>query len=195
VCEEKPPESKIDVRPVVGNKPDKITRTSTPQQTGDGSPPTTCKSTYPYTIHVSSYQDKKKSNHVADELREQGAPAFACPVYIPGKGDWNRVFVGYYQTIEETRKAASKLRGKHYLHPIVTKMPYAVQIGILDSGHDLKKLEVDLRSKAYLAYSIPDRKDFNKTRLLIGAYKSEKDAAGLIRKLEEEGFNPKVVQR
>jgi len=195
VSEEKAPELKQDVHPACRKEPAKKIRPSIFQQTGDGNSPTTCKGNYPYTIHVSSYQDRKKSNHMAAELKEQGAPAFTCPVHLPGKGDWNRVFIGYYQTLEETRKAASKLKGKQYLHPTVTKMPYAVQVGIFDSDHELKKREVDLRSKAYLTYGIPDRKDDNKTRLLIGAYKAEKDAAGLARKLQGEGFNPKVVQR
>jgi len=169
--------------------------TSKAEHAGDKTHRNTTRTFYPYTIHVSSYLDKEKSNNQAAELKDQGAPAFACPAWIPGKGDWYRVFIGWYETIEETRKAASELRGKQDIHPLELKMPYAVQVGIFDSDVELKKLEADLRSKAYITYRIPDGKPDHRVRLLIGAYKSEEDASRLAQQLEAEGFRTKVVLR
>jgi cell division septation protein DedD len=74
-------------------------------------------------------------------------------------------------------------------------MPYAILVGTFDSDPELKKLEADLRSKAYLTYSIPDKPDNNGTRLLIGAFRTAKEATGLTQKLQQEGFNARVVRR
>ena len=129
------------------------------------------------------------------KLRQEGIPAFVCPAQIPGKGDYYRVFIGFYRTLAETRKAASKLKGQRDLYPLEAKMPYAIQVGTFDSDQELKKLEADLRSKAYLAYSIPGTPDSNKSRLLIGAFRTEKEAARLTKKLQQEGFKAEVVRR
>ena len=74
-------------------------------------------------------------------------------------------------------------------------MPYAILVGTFASDLELKKLEADLRSKAYLTYSIPDEPDSNGTRLLIGAFRTAKEATVLTKKLQKEGFNAKVVRR
>jgi hypothetical protein len=59
----------------------------------------------------------------------------------------------------------------------------------------LKILETDLRTKGYLAYSILDRLHSNKIRLLVGAFRTEKEAEILAKDLEKEGFKWKVVRR
>jgi cell division septation protein DedD len=77
----------------------------------------------------------------------------------------------------------------------VVRKPYAIQVGPSDSDKELKQLEADLRTKGYVTYSIPDRGDNGKIRLLIGAFRTEKEAVRLTKKLQEEGFKPKVVRR
>ena len=151
--------------------------------------------TYPYTIHVSSYKKREIANCLAMKLKKKGMPAFVCLTEIPGKGDYHRVFIGFYSTLAETRKAASILKGQKDLYPLEFKMPYAIQIGDAGSAQELKKLETDLRSKAYMAYSISDADDMRKTRLLIGAFKTQNEAARLTRKLKDEGFKAEVVRR
>ena len=150
---------------------------------------------YPYTIHVSSFKNKRVANNVAIKLRKKGVPAFVNPAQIPKKGEYHRVFIGFYRTLEETRKAALKLKGAKYLYPLEAKMPYAIQVGTFNSDQELKKLEADLQSKTYLAYSVPDMAANNKTKLLIGAFRTEKETAIFTKKLQNEGFKAKVVKR
>jgi len=150
---------------------------------------------YPYTVHVSSFRDKYVSYRVAMNLRNKGIPAFACPTQIPGKGKYYRVFIGFYRTFQETRKAALGLRGKKDLYPLEAKMPYAIQFGTFDSDQELQKLETDLQSKYYLAYTIPDISNMSRTRLLMGAFRAEKDSEELVKALQAEGFSPSVVIR
>ncbi len=153
------------------------------------------RSAYPYTIHVSSFQDKHVANSVAMKLKKKGIPAFVCPARIPNRGEYHRIFIGFYRTLKETRKAALKLRGAKNLYPLEAKMPYAIQVGTFNSDQELKNLETDLQSKTYIPYSVPDMAENSKTRLLLGAFRTEKETAILTKKLQDEGFEAKVVRR
>jgi phage replication-related protein YjqB (UPF0714/DUF867 family) len=46
-----------------------------------------------------------------------------------------------------------------------------------------------------LGYSVPDRLDNNKKRLLVGTFRTEKEAEILAKKLKQEGFETAVVRR
>jgi len=150
---------------------------------------------FPYTIQVSSRKNKEASILEAMKSRNKGNSGFVSHVYIAGKGDWYRVFIGFYRTVEEAEKAAFELKKQEYPHAFVVKMPFAIQIGISSKDEELKKLEAALRSKGYLAYSVLDRLYNNKIRLLVGGFRTEKEAAILAKELQREGFRPEVVQR
>ena len=51
---------------------------------------------------------------------------------------------------------------EHGLALTTFDVPFAIQIGISSKDEELKKLEVALRSKGYLAYSVLDRLYNNK---------------------------------
>jgi tetratricopeptide (TPR) repeat protein len=150
---------------------------------------------YPYTIQISSLRDKQRSNRVVKKLRKKGDPAFSSFVRIPGKGDWYRVFIGSYATVEEVKTAALELKKRRFRYVKVVRKPYAIQVGISDSEKELKALEADLWSKGYVVYSMPDRKAQGKTRLLLGAFTTEEEATRLSERLRDEGFSPQVVRR
>jgi len=152
-------------------------------------------STYPYTIHVSSFKSKDVANSVALKLREKGLPAFVCPVQIPNRGEFHRIFIGSYSTFRETKKAALKLKKVKYLYPLEAKMPYAIQVGTFNSDQKLKKLEADLQSKTYLTYAVPDATANHRTKLLFGAFRTAKETAIFSKMLQNEGFDAKVVKR
>jgi hypothetical protein len=150
---------------------------------------------YPYTIQVGSSINKEESIRAATKLRNKGDTGFVSHANIPGKGDWYRIFVGFYRTFEEAQKAAYDLKKHEDFHAFVVKMPFTIQIGIFSNDEELKKMEGNLRSKGYLGYSVPDRLYNKKIRLLVGAFRTEKEAAIFARELQKKGFNPKVVQR
>jgi cell division septation protein DedD len=150
---------------------------------------------FPYTIQVSSRKKKEISILEAMKSRDKGNPGFVSHVYIPDKGDWYRVFIGSYRTVEEAEQAAVELKKEAYPHAFVVKMPFAIQIGISSKKEELKKLEADLRSKGHLGYSVLDRLSNDKIRLLVGAFRTEEEAETLAKELQKEGFEPKVVQR
>ena len=150
---------------------------------------------YPYVIQVSSYANKEDSIQAAIRSRKKGYAGFVSYAHVPGKGEWYRVYVGFYRTLEEAQQAAFEIKKQDYLHAFVVKMPFAVQVGIFSSEKNLKEIEADLRSKGYLAYRLPDRISPNKIRLLAGAFPSEAAASEIAKALEKEDIKPKVVQR
>jgi len=166
-----------------------------PRQSGKGNATPIEQGTYPYTIQICSLQHRERSNHIVMELRKKGDPAFTSSAHIRGKGDWYRVFLGFYGTLEEAHKAALALKKRKFRYADVVKKPYAIQVGLSDADRELKKLEADLRLKGYITYRIPDARYSAKIRLLIGAFGTEKEAVRLTRELQEEGFKTKVVQR
>ena len=149
----------------------------------------------PYTIQVSAYRDLKKSLAVAARLKKNGDPAFTCPVLIPGKGQWNRVFVGFYQSLGDAKKAAARLKKRKFHYVQIARKPLAVQVGMANSYQEARELQARLRGKGYMAYSLLDRQGRQKTRVLLGAYGSESEAGQLIQQLQKDGFTTKVLPR
>ncbi len=149
---------------------------------------------YPYTVQVCSVKLKERAIIIAKTSRKMGDFAFTSPAYLPEKGDWYRIFVGYYGTSEEARKAAFALKKKKYPHAFVTKMPFAIQINI-PLYEDIKKIKAALESNGCLAYSVSDRICDENTELLIGAFKIKKDAVRLMERLQEENFKTRLVLR
>ena len=149
----------------------------------------------PYTIQVSAYRDQKKSLEVATKLKQNGDPAFSCPVMIPGKGQWHRVYLGFYQSLDEAKKAAGRLKKRKFNYIEIAKKPLAVQVGLADSYKDAKAVKSRLRDRGYMAYSLLDRNGGKKTRILIGAYGSKMEAMQLMEQLQKDGFATQVLPR
>lgn len=150
---------------------------------------------YPYTIQVSAYRDPAKSVRAATTLANKGDPAFTCPVHIPGKGDWHRVFIGSYRSRAEAQSAAVELKKRKFQYARVTRKPYAVQVGIFDSKQAAKEVITRLRAKGYLTYSLPGRDGPGKTRILIGAYGNRDEAQRLADQLAKNGFTSRILPR
>jgi tetratricopeptide (TPR) repeat protein len=149
----------------------------------------------PYTIQVSAYRDPQKSMAVATRLKNKGDPAFTCPVDIPGQGLWHRVFIGFFQSLDEAEQAADRLKKRKFGYIRIAKEPFAVQVGLADSNREAREFKSRLRGKGYMAYSLPDRKGQHKTRILIGAYSSEGEAGRLMEQLQRDGFTTRVLPR
>ena len=149
----------------------------------------------PYTIQVSAYRDRQTSIDVATKLKNGGDPAFISPVFIPDKGQWHRVYVGFYQSFDEAKKAAARLKKRKFHYIEIAKKPLAVQVGLADSYKDARDFKSRLRDKGYLAYSLLDRKGHKKTRILIGAYGSKMEAMHLMEQLQKDGFTTQVLPR
>jgi cell division protein FtsN len=172
-------------------KRDKVT--TTPQSSQNA--PAKDQEFYPYMIQVGSYKSKEDSMREAMILRDKGDSVCISYARIAGKGDWYRVLVGFYRTSEEAQKAALELKNREYQNAFVVRPPFTVALGVFSDDEKLRKLEADLLSKGYSAYSLPDRATKNEIRLLVGAFWTEEDAETVTKDLQKEGFKPKVVRR
>ncbi len=150
---------------------------------------------YPYTIQISSCADREASIRKAMRLRKKGDSGFVSHVHIPGNGDWYRVFVGFYGTFEEAKKAVFELKNQGFPQAFVVKMPFAVQVESFFKKKAQRELEANLRSKGFLTYRVPGKQSNDKTLLLIGAFRTKKEAATLANILKKEGLMSIVVQR
>ncbi len=149
----------------------------------------------PYTIQVSAYRDPQTSNQVARKLITSGDPAFTSPVDLSEKGKWYRVYIGNYTTLAEAKIAAAGLKNRKFRYVHIAKKPYTVQVGLPASKSEAQKLKSSLKTKGYLAYSLPAVPGQNQTRILIGAYESRAAAASLAKQLKKDGFDPKIGLR
>ena len=149
----------------------------------------------PYTIQVSAYRDPQTSNRVARKLITGGDPAFTSPVDLSEKGKWYRVYIGNYTTLAEAKIAATGLKNRKFRYVHIAKNPFTVQVGDPASKSEAQKLKSRLKTKGYLAYSLPAVSDQNQTRVLIGAFKSRAAAASLAEQLKKDGFDPRIGLR
>lgn len=150
---------------------------------------------YPYTIQVSSFFRKEDAIRMATEIRDKGDLSFTSPAVIPGKGPWYRVFIGHYESLNEAKSEGLEVKRQKYPQAFISRLPFVIQVEATYSDEGLEKIESELYSKGYLAYSIPGRKHNGDSGLLIGAFKTEKEAARQARDLKLEGFRQKVVRR
>jgi tetratricopeptide (TPR) repeat protein len=149
----------------------------------------------PYTIQVSAFRDPQTSNQVARKLITGGHPAFTSPVDLSQKGKWYRVYIGNYKTLADAKIAATDLKQRKFRYVNITKKPYTVQVGLAGSKNETQKLKSRLKTKGYLAYSLPAVSGQNQTRILIGAFESQAAAANLAKQLKKDGFDPKIGLR
>jgi len=73
----------------------------------------------PYSIHVGSFRSQGNAFLLRDQLQNKGYPVLCRFLTIPGKGDWYRAQVGYYSSLEDARRIASKLEKEEKLSTLI----------------------------------------------------------------------------
>ena len=66
-----------------------------------------------FTIQVASFQDKARTETVANGLKQKGYQPVISPKELPEKGTWYRVFVGDFDTEKEAKSLLDKLKENH----------------------------------------------------------------------------------
>jgi cell division septation protein DedD len=176
-------------------EPTKSEDFNTPIPTSSEDTPSQTQEAYPYTVQISSYSIKKDAVHAAKEARKKGNTGFSSHARIADKGDWYRVYIGFYRTFDEAKKAALELKNRNNPNAFAAKMPFAIRIEVPVSEKDLEKIERDLEDKGYLTYTVRGGEPHDKNTRLIGAFATEKAALNHIKILQDAGFNPRVVRR
>ena len=95
----------------------------------------------------------------------------------------------------QAKAAAVGLKKRNFRYVHVTKTPYAVEVGLVNSEQEARALKSGLLAKGYLAYTLPAGSGQNQIRILVGAYENENAARELANQLQKDGYNPKIELR
>lgn len=142
----------------------------------------------PFTVHVSSYRLIAEVDKAIAGLKGMGHVAFSGLVTIPGKGDWYRIYVGCFRSLDEASVLASDIKRTLGEDANAIKAPWAIQIGKPIKSSEAGKHVSKLNTKGYRAYLLAAPDNQSSVRILIGAFVSEKATTPMINALKKEGF-------
>lgn len=181
-----------------GTKEETIPGVSQKKFSFDYSKITSIEKKHPYTVQIGTSTSQLQCYKIASMLRRSGYPAFTSPLQLVNKEVWHRIFIGSFAAKDKAFHLKTELESKDISEGIIRNLPYAIQIGDSGSYDDLKSLRTKVTKFALQAYSTPvhDQKTGKfEGRLLVGAYKTKKDADYLLKSLRAEGFDARIVLR
>ncbi len=72
-----------------------------------------------YVVQVASFQDKKLAESYVRNLRRKGYNAFVEKAFVEWKGgDWYRVRIGFFDSIEQANRVANKIKSEEKLERV-----------------------------------------------------------------------------
>lgn len=147
---------------------------------------------YPYSILISSNQDKGHAVNDLKKFESQGYQAYLNFANIEGKGGYYRVFLGVYEKEDEAREVAKKIRGSFI--PSVISTPYSLELGVFSTQDSAEREKDRLERKGYFPYLLSEQegKSFD---LLLGAFATSDELVTLSQQLKAEGIAFQVVRR
>jgi cell division septation protein DedD len=110
---------------------------------------------------------------VVARVEEAGLPAYLAPVSLPGKGSWQRVYVGAFADSLEAERTLGSLRTDGVVEEgAVRPTPWAFELGFFASAEDARAEAEILRRAGIIAY-VSGR---NPVRLYAGAFQTREEA-------------------
>lgn len=149
---------------------------------------------YPYTIQVSSYRDARKSKRITLALRKKGDAAFTSPVFLKS-GVWHRIFLGFYPSLSEARKAAALLKKRRFRQHDIFNKPWTLQVGIFKTREGARAMERIMYKLSLVPYRIKDMYTTSDLRLLFGAFETRQEAARVAGVLKKQDIDSRIVLR
>lgn len=153
-----------------------------------------------YAVQVQSFKRKDSAESAIKKLSEKGFSSFYRVAIVPGRGEWHRIYVGPYASMEEAKAAAARLNGGAFPSAFATRLgpnpnaafrtlssatsdarenPYAYQVRSFARLGEARRLADSLRAagrKAFIGQTT-GRKDETWYRVYVGAYSSPASAA------------------
>lgn len=146
----------------------------------------------PWSVHVGSYQAEDSGGRLVGELAGAGYNAFLAPVSLPGKGRWQRVFVGSYPDSTAARTALERLLDSGLVEEgVIRATPYAFLLGAYPTRAEAERQRRSLARQGIPAYLAGD----DPVRLYAGAYGSEEEALLLARSLDRARESAPLILR
>jgi cell division septation protein DedD len=151
---------------------------------------------YPYTIHISSWQNSKDAVVDYEKKYRKLDVVFITKINLGQNGIWYRIDYGAFPTIKEAVLQMKELQAKNVIDQgafIGSSVPYAIELGVFTGNEDALAQAQKLRIKGIIPYVMKEPGDVY--RLLAGAYPDKKSAEPAREDLKSLGMQPKITKR
>lgn len=145
---------------------------------------------YPYSIYLGSFKGIDRARKAVSTFRQKGVSAYWIRIDLGPKGEWFRVFTGYFQSREE----ADAFAARHGIREGESRHTrYANLIGTYDSEKELNEMTHTLLELGHYPYVIEGTT--GRRHLFTGAFyqyaRAEKEHA----ELTSKGIQSQLVER
>ncbi len=151
---------------------------------------------YPYTIHLSSWQDPKEAYLQIEKMQSRLDTLFITKIDLGASGVWHRIDHGIFPTIKDAVARLRELKAKNVIDKgafVGSQVAYAIELGTYESVQEANGDARELKAQGMVPYVIRERNSV--FRLLLGAYPDEKSAAPAMEDLKALGFDPIFKKR
>lgn len=151
---------------------------------------------YPYTIHMSSWQDPSDAIEQINKMRPVLGTVFITKIDLGPSGVWYRVDYGIFHNIKDAVTRLRELVAKKVIEKgafVGSPVPYAIEIAMYDSEDKASKFARELELKGASSYVLKESDGLY--RLLFGAYPDMKSASPAYNDLKELGLSPTMKKR
>jgi len=151
-------------------------------------------SSQPYTIRVAAYvANSGWARRFLGQLRARGEDAFWAPIRV-GEQRMVRLLVGFFSGWDQALEHAQELERLGILEEFtIARMPYAVELIVLDDPGQVEQAMAQLGDRGFFAYA--QSGNGGSTRLLAGAFETEEEAGRFAAELASEVGFAQVVKR
>ena len=181
------PQAAPDKNPVQVS-PDKASSLSVPQYK---------KSTfYPYTIHISSWQNKKDALAQYKQKFQKLGGVFITKIDLEANGVWYRIDIGAFSTINEASARMKDLQANGIIDTeafIGSSVPLTIEIGVYSDKSEALKVAEKLHGEGIVPYVM--KEPGSVFRLLAGAFPSSKSAYPELEDITALGLESKITKR
>lgn len=151
---------------------------------------------YPYTIHLSSFENSHDAARHVERMRSKLDTVFITKIDLGASGVWYRVDYGIFPTIKEAVLKLQELKAKGLVEEssfVGGSVSYAIELELFQSMQEARSKAKVLSDKGINTYVVKERE--NLYRLLCGAYPDEKSAAPALKDLLELNYPATVKKR
>jgi septal ring-binding cell division protein DamX len=152
---------------------------------------------YPYTIHISSWQNHKEALNDYEKKYRKLDMAFITKIDLGDTGIWYRIDYGAFTNVSEAMGKMKDLKQSGVIQDpdafIGATAPYAIEIGVYSGSEEAQAQVHKLQGKGLAPYIM--KESGNVYRLLTGAYPSEKSALPARQDLKSLGLQAKITKR
>jgi len=145
---------------------------------------------HPYSLILSSWTSKKGALKAMSRYKRDDLSIYPVKVDLDEKGEWWRIYAGYYRSRAEARKAKEIY---DFPDSLVRKTPYAGLIGVFQSKDKMADSIQRLEKLGYFPYYI--KGEGNTFRLFVGVFNTRKRAETQTEELQADGIQGQVVRR